>query len=507
MARKICQQSDSPLRRRQIYVRKTPTTFSPPNDAPNPEKLHQSLPGYKPTPLISLDGLANELGVKAVLIKDESNRLGLPSFKLVGAAWGMFRAVAEKVGLNHDSGVEAVSSAAQDQHIQIFAATKGNHGRSVAWMARYLGLPATICVPISMDEYTRDRISSEGAKVIIVNSDYDAAVKAATSAARLCNGVLVQDTAFDGYQDIPAWIIQGYATIFNEIDNQSATLNLQPTAIVAPCGVGSITEAAVNYAKGGGRNMQVIGLEPDTAACLYESLQAGESVSVKTSHTIMNGMDCGTLSTTSWPVLRDNIDLSLTVSDYESHCAVRYLAACGMNAGPCGAAGVAALRRLHEEGRLDKDAVIVLLCTEGFRPYRIPHDVSCKDSISLTQILTQITSASRGQDAGESMVADFITSWLQHRDIEVHRIEATDGRSSVVGIVRGTGGGKTIMLNDRADHVAAEKGEIESVKVRGGLVDSRVATALLSLADATSASHALEEDLVLAIMTHGESHE
>jgi diaminopropionate ammonia-lyase len=146
--------------------------------------------------------------------------------------------------------------------------------------------------------------------------------------------------------------------------------------IVTPIGVGSLGHAVVAHCKSDGRRIRVLTVEPETAACLHHNLRAGEWTTIETSATIMNGMNCGTVSPISWPVFAKGVDASVTVSDLECHESVEYLQAHGVNAGPCGAASLAALRKVAaidaNSVGLDSDAVVVLLSTEGARGYTIP---------------------------------------------------------------------------------------------------------------------------------------
>lgn len=421
--------------------------------------FHKSLPNYAPTPLVSLPEIATELGVKAVFVKDESNRFGLPSFKVLGASWGTFRALSQNLGLVSDkTTLEEISSKAQASSISLVTASEGNHGRAVAYMARLLGIQAEIFVPRSMSEETRQRIASESAKVSVVQGTYDEAVNHASSKA--CDGkvLLIQDTAFEGYEDVPAWIVEGYSTMLNETEEQLSQLGLSANIMLTPVGVGSLAHAVARHCKS--KKMTMVAVEPDSAPCLSSSLRAGKSVAVQTSATIMDGMNCGTVSSTAWPDLQRSVDACVTVSSYESHCAVQYLTSKSVTAGPCGGASLAALRRLarEESSLLTKDSVVVLLSTEGARPYPIPKDVSVDDAVGLTQMLTQIDSSnptlSVSGGAGESEIADYLSAWFAHRDIEYHRIEPVAGRPSVVGVLRGSGGGKSLMFNGHVDTVS-----------------------------------------------------
>lgn len=245
----------------------------------------------------------------------------------------------------------------------------------------------------------------------------------------------------------------------HEIDAQldGETANL----VVTPVGVGSLAEAVVSHYKREDARTAIMTVESDTAACLYKSLRAGRSTPIQTYATIMAGLDCATLSESAWPLLQSGVDASLTVSDFEAHRAVQYLQAQGISAGPCGAAPIAALRRLSADDKtsldLDENSVVVLLCTEGGRDYRLPMDVSWDDPVAIAQALVRIDSSNPSLGSvpgpGETEIACYIGSWLEHRNIEAHWVEPTKGRPSIVGVVRGSGGGKSIMFNGHIDTV------------------------------------------------------
>ena len=245
-----------------------------------------------------------------------------------------------------------------------------------------MGVKAVIVVPGFTDLGTREKIESEGAGLRRVRGDYDFAV---LEAARMCEdtnskgegvGVHVQDNAFEDYEEIPQWIIEGYGTLLEEVEEQLAERGLKADAIVTPIGVGSLGNAVVRFAKSNGRVIKVIAVEPESAACLNENLREGRYFTVETGKTIMDGMCCGTVSRTAWPVLREGVDVSVTVGERECHEAVVWLQENGVDAGPCGAATLAGLRKVLEEGKkkeigLGEDSVVVLLCTEGRREYEV----------------------------------------------------------------------------------------------------------------------------------------
>lgn len=353
--------------------------------------LHRSLPGYAPTPLVDLPELAVELGVGQVLVKDESVRLGLPAFKALGASWACRQV------LDRSPGAELVT------------ATDGNHGRAVARMAAQLGTKSTVFVPAVMPASTAALIAGEGARVVRVDGDYDEAVRTAAAHAAAPGRELVQDTAWEGYEEVPQWIVDGYATLLEEVDE---ALGRQPDLVVVPVGVGSLAQAVVAHYRaapkaapdaaagadpdtaaaadpgaaaavapgaviatgdtvGPARGTQVMSVEPDTAACVVTSLLAGEPRSVPTGDTVMAGLNCGTISSLAWPVLRDGLSAAITVTDEDALRASADLAALGVTSGPCGAATLAAIRSaLGDPDRrrdlaLDDQAVVVLLSTEG----------------------------------------------------------------------------------------------------------------------------------------------
>jgi diaminopropionate ammonia-lyase len=320
-----------------------------PSDA---HAFHRSLPGYSPTALVSVPELAAELGVGRLVVKDESSRLGLAAFKVLGASWACHQVLQVHPGA------------------MLVAATDGNHGRAVARMAAHFGVGATVFVPAVMLPATAARIADEGAKVVWADGDYSDAVRCAAAFADDQPGrALVQDTAWAGYEQVPAWIVQGYQTLLDEIDTQ---LGGTPDLVAVPVGVGSLAEAVVrHYRRPGAAHPSVLSVEPDTAACVLASLTAGHATTVTTAATVMAGLNCGTVSRSAWPVLRAGCDAAVAISDTDALRAVADLGQLGISSGPSGAAALAGARAaLTEPVRraalgLADDAVVVLLSTEG----------------------------------------------------------------------------------------------------------------------------------------------
>jgi diaminopropionate ammonia-lyase len=350
------------------FVRPEARTWVDTSTTTGVREFHQSLPGYAPTPLVSVPELAAELGVRAVEVKDESSRLGLPAFKILGASWAVARVVADRTGASTD--LAALRAAAAGSALQLVTATDGNHGRAVAHMASLLGLSATVFVPAVMTDAAADAIAAEGAEVVRTETDYDTAV---ATAARFAGADpdrrLIQDTAWDGYQQVPAWIVEGYDTLLDELDEQ---LGDAPDLVAIPVGVGSLAQAVVAHYRGPGRpHPALLSVEPDTAACVLDSLAAGGPVTVTTAATVMAGLNCGTVSAAAWPVLRDGCDAAVAVTDAAARQAVADLARLGVSSGPSGAATLAGVRAaLTTPDRraalgIDATSTVVLLSTEG----------------------------------------------------------------------------------------------------------------------------------------------
>jgi diaminopropionate ammonia-lyase len=360
-----------------LAARSSAATAAPPRA---PLALHRRLPGYSVTPLVEVPALARANGVARVWVKDESSRLGLPAFKMLGASWAAYRAVVERLGRDPEpwTSLDQLRRALEPlRPLTLAAATDGNHGRAVARMARLLGANAGIYVPKGTADARIAAIESEGARVTVVDGDYDAAVStAAAAAAEQC--LVIADIAWPGYEQVPTWVVEGYGTIFWEVDTQLAALGTDgPDVVVVPVGVGALAAAAVRHYRRRGleRRPRLIGVEPLAAACVLRSMLVGRIVTVPgPHHSIMAGLNCGTPSLVAWPSLRTGLDAIVAVGDRRARQAMRDLAAVGIVAGETGAASLAGLTELTagpdaDEVRraigLSADASVLLLCTEG----------------------------------------------------------------------------------------------------------------------------------------------
>ncbi|HEX8855168.1 MAG TPA: pyridoxal-phosphate dependent enzyme [Thermoleophilaceae bacterium] len=332
----------------RAYVNRSVRQADVPPPSGDAAAFHAALEGYQPTPIHELRDVAAELGLRAVSLKDESDRLGLPAFKVLGASWAVERAFREQQGVR-----------------TLVAASAGNHGRAVANVAARRGLNCRVYLPARASKARRDGIAAEGADVVVVEGTYEEAV-AQAAAEGVQDGVL--ELADVGASGPASWVIDGYATLFAEVVAAGEPFDL----ILVPAGVGSLAAAAARFAAQAGA--KVIGVEPVTAACLSASLIAGEPTEVPTPGTTMAGLDCAEVSVAAWPSLRAGVHGTITIRDAEAHAAMRELAALGLAIGDCGAAPLAALRALAAEPEaaalrdavgLGPDARVLLVATEG----------------------------------------------------------------------------------------------------------------------------------------------
>lgn len=360
---------------------------------PHVHAFHRRLPGYGPTPLRDVPVLAAEAGVQRVLVKDESSRMGLPAFKILGASWATYRVLCERLGGEPEwSTLDDLAAVVAERlgPLRLVAATDGNHGRAVARMARLLGLRSTIVVPDGTAEARIEGIASEGAEVVVSPGTYDDAVTLSAGMAGN-RDLVVSDTSWPGYEDPPRWVIEGYATIFAEIEAQLVEMGLDapglevtetgvevpgaPVVDVAmvPLGVGALGASAGTCLRAGrapGSGPLLIGVEPDTAACVAAAVEAGHVVEVPGPHrSIMAGLNCGLASILALPTVTATFDAFVAVDDERCRRAVRALADAGLDVGETGAAALAGLTAVVEEHRTEVpipgDTTVLLLVTEG----------------------------------------------------------------------------------------------------------------------------------------------
>lgn len=328
--------------------------------------FHRTLPGYEPSPLVAAAELAQRLGVSSVHVKDESSRLGMPSFKILGASWATYRALVDRFATEPTEvrGLADLAELLDGHDLTLVAATDGNHGRAVARMAKLLGQSAHILVPSDMVSERIDAIRDEGATVTIVDGNYDVAVAQSAALADETR-VVISDTSWDGYVNVPGWVIDGYHTIVEEVLEELTDSGIAaPTIVAVQIGVGAFATAMIRgFAPHGAR---IIGSEPTRAACVLESVRRGECVQLDGAlDSIMAGLNCGTPSPLAWPELLAGLHYVTAVTDEDAEGAMRELAKIGVTSGESGAAGLAALLAHGPELGLNGTDRILVISTEG----------------------------------------------------------------------------------------------------------------------------------------------
>lgn len=353
-------------------------------------EFHKSFPQYTQTPLASLKNLAKENGLGGIYIKDESYRFGLNAFKVLGGSFAMARFIAQTTGKDiSELGYDQLISPETRKNLgdyTFFTATDGNHGRGVAWAANQIGQKAVVYMPKGSSQMRLDNIRKEGARASIEDMNYDEAVrKAAAESAETPNSVVIQDTAWEGYEEIPGWIMQGYGTMAMEALEQLKTEGVErPTHVIVQAGVGSLAGAVQGFVA----NMfpeqcpTTIIVEASAADCLYRSAVKGDGTTVDVGgdlQTIMAGLACGEANIISWEILKNKSSYFVSLPDWAAANAMRVLGAPvdgdpRVISGESGAAGMGFLLALlqreeyvdwRKEIGLDEHSQVLLFSTEG----------------------------------------------------------------------------------------------------------------------------------------------
>ncbi|MDD3336308.1 MAG: diaminopropionate ammonia-lyase [Eubacteriales bacterium] len=352
--------------------------------------FHASFPQYSITPLARLCGMAQRLGIGELFVKDESYRFGLNAFKVLGGSFAMAKYIAQQTGKDVSEMTYEYLTGEQLKkdfgQATFFTATDGNHGRGVAWAANKLGQKAVVHMPKGSTKTRFDNIAREGAQVTIEKMNYDDCVRlAAKEAGETKNGVIVQDTAWDGYEDIPGWIMQGYGTMAAEAAQQLRQMEVnRPTHIFVQAGVGSLAGAVVGFFANLFPNdpPKMIVMEAQVADCLYQGAVAGDGkprIVDGDLQTIMAGLACGEPNTLSWDILRNHVTAFVSCPDWVSAKGMRMLASPvkgdpAVTSGESGAVGMGVLSTLMENDEyselrqaigLDKHSKVLMFSTEG----------------------------------------------------------------------------------------------------------------------------------------------
>ena len=362
------------------------TTFLNEEIAREVYDYHKSFPMYKETPFLDLKNLAEKAGVKNILVKDESYRFGLNAFKVLGGSYAIGKVIAEKLDMDiKDLTFEKLTSKeVKDKlgDVTFITATDGKHGRGVAWAAKQLNQKSIVYMPRGSAEERVKNIEKEGATVKVLDANYDECVRQANELAEEKGYIMVQDTAWDGYEDIPKWIMQGYMTLAWEMYESLQEKNIKPTHLFLQAGVGSFAAATTGFfANMYKEDKPIITIvEPDTVACIYESAKADKRVLVGGNYkTIMAGLACGEPNTFGLKVLLDNCEHFISVSDEFAAFGMRvlgnpYKSDKKIISGESGASSFGAILKILTDDRyederkklnINEDSNLIFVSTEG----------------------------------------------------------------------------------------------------------------------------------------------
>lgn len=301
-------------------------TVFPPGISRLARSFHRQIPDYRISPLKSLNNLAAMLGLGGIWAKDESLRLALNSFKVLGGSFAIYQFIKRKLGMEH---LELPYTELTSPHIKqkigtitFAAATDGNHGRGVAWAASKLGHNSVIYVHKGTSRARIKAIESYGATVRVIKGTYDDAVRQVSLDAKQQGWQVISDTSWEGYEEIPVWVMQGYTTMFSEAQEQLAAQGIvKPTHLIIQAGVGALAASAIGFYRElfGLDAPRSVVVEPEKAACLYASANKGDGLPQSfygKLDTIMAGLACGEPSPLAWRILWDCADVFVSCPDY-----------------------------------------------------------------------------------------------------------------------------------------------------------------------------------------------
>jgi diaminopropionate ammonia-lyase len=305
----------------------------PPELSRKIRRFHRQIPGYRMSPLKGLSNLAAKLGLGGIWVKDESARLDLQSFKVLGGSYAIYRLIQKRLGLEgQELNFSDLTGAALRQKLgdlTFAAATDGNHGRGVAWSASQMGFKSVIYVHKLTSQARIHAIERNGAEVVVVDGNYDDAVRQVYQDARRNGWEVVSDTSWEGYEDIPGWVMQGYTTMLSEAQEQLAAQGLsRPTHIFIQAGVGSLAAATIGFYASlfGKESPRSVVVEPTRAACLFRSAQMGDGRPYTVEgnlDTIMAGLACGEPNPIAWQILKDTAGYFAICPDYVAAMGMR----------------------------------------------------------------------------------------------------------------------------------------------------------------------------------------
>lgn len=290
-------------------------------------EFHKTIPQYYETPLVALSALAKYYGVSSIFVKDESFRFGLNSFKALGGSFAIGKILARKLNLKTLDFKEIMGNKDKIKNVIFTTATDGNHGRGVAWTAEQFGLKSVIYMPKGTKEERIKNIEKHGSTVKVTDLNYDDTVRVVRNEAYKNDWVIVQDTAWENYEEVPLWIMQGYLTLAYESFNILTKENVTPTHIFIQAGVGALAgSVAAFFSQIYKEKTKIVIIEPIEAACFYESIKNLKPTKVSGDlNTIMAGLACGEVNPIGWQILKNVGAVFIKCSDCISANGMRIL--------------------------------------------------------------------------------------------------------------------------------------------------------------------------------------
>ncbi|MEN6378671.1 MAG: diaminopropionate ammonia-lyase [Methanofastidiosum sp.] len=364
-------------RARDYSIKKTSTDFISVDVAKKLRSIYSGMPEYQRTPIVPLEKLSEKIGVGKIWVKDESHRFGLNSFKPLGSIYAIYRTLEEMAGRSISiSEIFSPSFKENVGELTFSAATDGNHGLGIAWASMKLGQKAVIYLPKGTVPQRIEAIRKTGAKAVVIDGNYDDAVEKMARDGENEGWHVISDTAWEGYQEIPTLIMQGYTVLFDEaMEEIKESGGCMPTHIILQAGVGSFSASGVGYFNsiyGKKRPVSII-VEPDNAACFYESIEINDGKPHRAKgnlSTIMAGLSCGVPNPIAWNIHRDYSDIFVSCKDELSALSMRALGNPlkgdkRVISGESGAIGLGVLMHIKKDLEIGKDSEILLVSTEG----------------------------------------------------------------------------------------------------------------------------------------------
>lgn len=337
--------------------------------------FHNTIPNYNTTPLIELNKSAAKFGIEKLWLKDESKRMGLKAFKVLGASYAITKYLFDQLGWDKKD-LSFQKLLTEDlSEFTFVTATDGNHGRGVAWVANQLGCKSFVFMPNTSSRARINNIKEFATEVFVIDGNYDFSSAEAEKFAKKDKSILIQDSSWEGYEKIPLVIMHGYLTLIDEIYKQLEEDNF--THLFLHCGVGSMPAAIEAYLvnKFGNEKPKTIIVEPNKTDCFFQSIKENDGKPHKVGgklDSIMAGLSCGTPSKLAWDIISKHSNYFITCDDEIAKLGMKELAKQNIISGESGAVSYGILKYAIENDKsildkleIDNTSKVILISTEG----------------------------------------------------------------------------------------------------------------------------------------------